>query len=110
MAARKLFSFNFPLNPHVLTHNLGCRTPIGLAIGIATHHSYSPDSATGLLVVGIMNALSFGLLVFTSLVELVAPDFVNDESWMVLKGPRRVKAFSLVFLGAFAMSMVAAWA
>ncbi|KAI9657235.1 MAG: hypothetical protein M1831_004424 [Alyxoria varia] len=77
---------------------------------LATNQSYRPDSTTGLLVVGIMNAISSGLLVFTSLVELMAPDFLSDESWTVLRGPRRVRAFLLVFFGGFAMSLVGAWA
>lgn len=38
---------------------------------------------TGLLVVGIMNAISSGLLIFASLVELMAEDFLSDESWKV---------------------------
>jgi len=32
---------------------------------------------------GIMNAISSGLLIFASLVELMAEDFLSDESWKV---------------------------
>jgi len=32
---------------------------------------------------GIMNAISSGLLIFASLVELMAEDFLSDESWEV---------------------------
>jgi hypothetical protein len=71
---------------------------------------YSPDSEVGLLVVGIMNAISAGLLVFASLVELLSEDFLSDESWRILRGKRRVFACFLVFLGAFSMSLVGAWA
>jgi zinc transporter ZupT len=88
----------------------GCTTPLGQAIGIATHTLYTPDSEIGLLVVGVMNAISAGLLVFASLVELLSEDFLSDESWQVLKGKRRIYACVLVFLGAFFMSLVGAWA
>lgn len=88
----------------------GCTTPLGQAIGIATHTLYTPDSEIGLLVVGVMNAISAGLLVFASLVELLSEDFLSDESWQVLEGKRRVHACVLVFLGAFFMSLVGAWA
>ena len=85
-------------------------TPIGQAIGIATHSLYSPDSEVGLLLVGTMNAISAGLLIFASLIELLSEDFLSDESWRVLRGRRRVIACALVFLGAFCMSLVGAWA
>lgn len=86
------------------------RTPIGQAIGIATHSLYSPDSEVGLLLVGTMNAISAGLLIFASLVELLSEDFLSDESWRVLRGRSRVIACVLVFAGAFCMSLVGAWA
>ncbi|KAI4956036.1 hypothetical protein J4E91_000246 [Alternaria rosae] len=96
--------------PWLMALAYGCTTPGGMAIGIATHTLYSPDSEVGLLVVGIMNAISAGFLVFASLVELMSEDFLSDESWKVLKGKRRVYACLLVFLGAFLMSLVGAWA
>lgn len=57
-----------------------------------------------------MNAISSGLLVFASLVELLSEDFLSDESWHTLRGQRRVWACILVFLGAALMSLVGAWA
>jgi solute carrier family 39 (zinc transporter), member 1/2/3 len=83
---------------------------LGQAIGLATHTLYSPASEVGLLMVGIMNAISSGLLVFASLVELMSEDFLSDESWRLLRGKRRVYACLLVLSGAFGMSLVGAWA
>ncbi|KAH6620231.1 ZIP zinc transporter-domain-containing protein [Boeremia exigua] len=96
--------------PWLMAVAYGCTTPLGQAIGIATHTLYSPDSEIGLLVVGIMNAISAGFLVFASLVELMSEDFLSDESWQVLRGKKRVVACLLVFFGAFLMSLVGAWA
>ncbi|KAL2823727.1 ZIP zinc transporter-domain-containing protein [Aspergillus cavernicola] len=96
--------------PWLMSVAYGCTTPIGQAIGIATHSLYSPDSEVGLLLVGTMNAISAGLLIFASLVELMSEDFLSDESWRVLRGRSRVIACALVFLGAFCMSLVGAWA
>ena len=98
------------LQPWLMALAYGCTTPLGQAIGIATSDLYDPNSMTGLLVVGIMNAVSAGLLTYTSLVDLLSEDFLSDDSWKVLKGTRRVVAFSLVFLGAFLMSLIGAWA
>jgi hypothetical protein len=61
-------------------------------------------------MVEIMNAISAGLLTFTSLVDLMSEDFLSDESWRVLNGRRRVVAYLLVFGGAFGMSLIGAWA
>ena len=96
--------------PWLMALAYGCTTPLGQAIGIATHTLYTPDSEIGLLIIGVMNAISAGLLVFASLVELLSEDFLSDESWQVLKGKRRVHACVLVFFGAFLMSLVGAWA
>jgi hypothetical protein len=57
-----------------------------------------------------MNAVSSGLLVFAALIELLAEDFLSDESWSVLRGRRRVMACLLVLFGAICMSLVGAWA
>lgn len=57
-----------------------------------------------------MNAISAGLLTFQSLVELLSEDFLSDNSWEVLRGRRRVYACLHVFIGAFLMSLVGAWA
>lgn len=96
--------------PWLMAVAYGCTTPLGQAIGIATHTLYSPGSEVGLLVVGVMNAISAGFLVFASLVELMSEDFLSDESWQVLRGKKRVMACLLVFCGAFLMSLVGAWA
>ncbi|KAF2132104.1 Zip-domain-containing protein [Dothidotthia symphoricarpi CBS 119687] len=98
------------LQPWLMAIAYGCTTPLGQAIGIATHTLYSPGSEIGLLVVGIMNAISAGFLIFASLVELMSEDFLSDESWQVLRGKKRVAACLLVFFGAFLMSLVGAWA
>ncbi|RSL39662.1 hypothetical protein CEP53_013896 [Fusarium sp. AF-6] len=98
------------LQPWFMALAYGCTTPLGQAIGLATHMLYSPDSEVGLIVVGVMNAISAGLLTFASLVELLSEDFLSDESWRFLRGRKRVYACLLVFFGAFFMSLVGAWA
>ncbi|KAL2195426.1 ZIP zinc transporter-domain-containing protein [Corynascus similis CBS 632.67] len=98
------------LQPWLMVLAYGCTTPIGQAIGLATHTLYSPDSEFGLILVGTMNAVSSGLLVFAALIELLAEDFLSDQSWSVLRGRKRVVACFLVLLGAVCMSLVGAWA
>lgn len=96
--------------PWLMVLAYGCTTPVGQAIGLATHTLYAADSEFGLILVGTMNAISSGLLVFASLVELLAEDFLSDHSWVVMQGRKRVFACLLVLLGAILMSLVGAWA
>jgi ZIP zinc/iron transport family len=96
--------------PWLMVVAYGCTTPIGQALGLATHTLYNPGSEFGLILVGTMNAVSSGLLVFAALIELLAEDFLSDHSWVIMRGRKRVIACLLVLLGAILMSLVGAWA
>ncbi|KAF3929830.1 hypothetical protein AA313_de0210447 [Arthrobotrys entomopaga] len=98
------------MKPWLMALAYGTTTPIGQAIGLATHTLYDPASEAGLLMVGIMNAISSGLLLFAGLVELLAEDFLTEESWKILKGKKRIQASLCVFAGAFGMAFVGAFA
>jgi zinc transporter ZupT len=101
-----------PRSPHpwLMALAYGTTTPLGQAIGLAIHSMYDPASQTGLLSVGIMNALSSGLLLFAGLVELLAADFLSEESFVQLKGRKRHEACAAVVAGAGLMALVGAWA
>ena len=75
----------------------GTTTPLGQAVGLAVQGLYDPHGETGLIMVGVMNAVSSGLLLFAGLVELLAEDFLREESYHDLQGRRRLQA-----CGAFA--------
>ena len=96
--------------PWLMVVAYGLTTPIGQAIGLGLHTLYHPESQTGLLMVGIMNAISAGLLLFAGLVQLLAEDFLSDGSYFILRGKRRVQAYISVVLGAILMALVGAWA
>ncbi|KAF1840380.1 Zinc/iron permease [Cucurbitaria berberidis CBS 394.84] len=96
--------------PWLMALAYGTTTPIGQAIGLAIHTLYDPASQAGLLTVGFMNAISSGLLLFAGLVELLAEDFLSDESYVTLQGKRRLQACASVVAGALLMALVGAWA
>ncbi|RFU32738.1 hypothetical protein B7463_g3629, partial [Scytalidium lignicola] len=109
----RIAAINFPKSsprPWLMVLAYGTTTPIGQAIGLIVHNLYDPRSATGLLMVGFMNAISSGLLLFAGLVQLLAEDFLSDKSYGILKGRTRVEAFSAVISGALLMALVGAWA
>jgi solute carrier family 39 (zinc transporter), member 1/2/3 len=103
------FSKSSP-KPWLMVLAYGTTTPLGQAIGLLVQSSYDPHSEAGLLMVGIMNAISSGLLLFAGLVQLLAEDFLSDKSYDVLKGRRRWHAFMAVIGGATLMALVGAWA
>ncbi|KFY03442.1 hypothetical protein V490_00188 [Pseudogymnoascus sp. VKM F-3557] len=109
----RIAAIKFPqgsLKPWLMVLAYGLTTPIGQAIGLAIHTLYDPKSQAGLLMVGVMNAISSGLLLFAGLVQLLAEDFLSDGSYSVLQGQKRVQAFTAVILGATLMALVGAWA
>lgn len=83
-------------------------TPFGIALGIGLSNVYSDTSPTSLIVEGILNAVSAGLLNYMALVDLLASDFMGP------KLQRRVKlqiwSYAAVLLGAGGMSVMAIWA
>lgn len=109
----RISAVRFPqgsIKPWLMALAYGTTTPIGQAIGLGIHNLYDPASQTGLLMVGFMNAISSGLLLFAGLVELLAEDFLSDESYVVLTGKRRLQACASVVGGAALMALVGAWA
>ncbi|PLB44691.1 putative ZIP family zinc transporter [Aspergillus steynii IBT 23096] len=98
------------MKPWLMSLAYGMTTPIGQAIGLMLHNLYDPASTAGLLMVGITNAISSGLLLFAGLVELLAEDFLSDASYATLRGRRRIEACVAVASGAVLMALVGAFA
>ena len=64
----------------------------------------------GLLVVGIMNGISSGLLIYAAFVQLLYEDFLSEDSYKVLRGKKRLHAYIAITAGAFLMAAVGAFA
>ncbi|KAH7319819.1 zinc-regulated transporter 2 [Stachybotrys elegans] len=98
------------IRPWALVVAFGTTAPIGQAIGLITRTSYDPNSAFGLIIVGVFNAISSGLLIYAALVDLLAEDFLSEEAQLAMKNKDRIQAFSWVLAGAAGMSIVGAFA
>ncbi|KAL8392898.1 hypothetical protein RB595_002912 [Gaeumannomyces hyphopodioides] len=96
--------------PWLLVIAFGSTAPIGQAIGLAARNSYDPDSAFGLIIVGVFNAISSGLLIYAALVDLLAEDFLSEEAQAIMTTSMKITAFCYVLLGALGMSIVGAFA
>ncbi|XP_078436632.1 fe(2+) transport protein 1-like [Wolffia australiana] len=83
-------------------------TPLGVALGIGLSNIYSDNSPTALIVIGILNACSSGLLIYMALVDLLAADFMGSrlQASINLQG----WGYLAVLLGMAGMSVMAKWA
>jgi solute carrier family 39 (zinc transporter), member 1/2/3 len=107
----RIAAIHFPrssLRPWLMVLAFGMTTPLGQLIGLLVHNLYDPKSQAGLLVVGFMNAISAGLLLFAGLVQLLAEDFLAEKSHETLKGRKRIYAYLSVVGGASLMAGVGA--
>lgn len=83
-------------------------TPFGIALGIGLSNIYSENSPAALIVVGLLNACSAGLLHYMALVELLASDFLGSTLQSSVN--LQLLSYSAVLLGAGGMSLMAKWA
>ncbi|KAB8472950.1 hypothetical protein FH972_025315 [Carpinus fangiana] len=83
-------------------------TPIGIAIGTGISNIYNENSPTALIVEGILNAASAGILIYMALVDLVAADFMNPKMQANLR--LLIGANVSLLVGAGCMSLLAKWA
>ncbi|KAL4311742.1 hypothetical protein GQ457_01G008130 [Hibiscus cannabinus] len=83
-------------------------TPLGIGIGIGVSSFYKDKDRTGLIVEGVMNSASAGILIYMALVDLLAADFMNPR----LQSNARLQlgVYVSLLLGTACMSVLATWA
>ncbi|KAL6198670.1 hypothetical protein ACLB2K_028459 [Fragaria x ananassa] len=83
-------------------------TPIGIAVGMGVSSFYKENSSTALIVEGVFNSASTGILIYMALVDLLAADFMNPR----MQGNLRIQlgANLSLLLGSGCMSLLAKWA
>ena len=82
--------------------------PIGIAVGFGISNIYEENSPKALIVEGIFNSASAGILVYMALVDLLAADFMNPK---LQSNPKlQIGAQLSLLLGAGCMSLLAKWA
>lgn len=82
-------------------------TPVGIAIGIGITNVYDANSQNALVIEGILNALSSGILIYMALVDLLAADFMSEK----MQGNTRLQIGATIsmLLGAGVMSLLGKW-
>ncbi|KAJ3693829.1 hypothetical protein LUZ60_009309 [Juncus effusus] len=84
-------------------------TPLGIGIGISLASFYDSLSPRALVIEGLLDSVSAGILIYMALVDLIAADFLNGK--MSGSSVRmQVASYFAIFVGAISMSSLAIWA
>ncbi|KAF9935030.1 high-affinity Zn(2+) transporter zrt1 [Linnemannia zychae] len=85
-------------------------TPVGVGIGIGISKSYSPNSKSALLVEGIFDSISTGILLYMGYVNLLAIEF--NLSGEIRSQSKKVKSlcFLALWTGAAVMAIIGRFA
>lgn len=83
-------------------------TPAGVGVGTALAWQYNYRSPRALVVEGILDSVSAGILIYMALVDLIAADFLSRRMSCNLR--MQVASYAALFLGATSMSSLAIWA
>lgn len=82
--------------------------PFGIGVGMAISSSYEANSSTALIIEGIFDAASAGILIYMSLVDLLAADLSNPRMQNSIK--LQLGTHLALLLGSAFMSLLAKWA
>ncbi|KAI1755334.1 ZIP zinc/iron transport family [Xylaria castorea] len=96
--------------PYLLGFGYAISTPISIAIGLGVRTTLQPNSANALIVNGIFDSISAGILIYTGLVELLAHEFMFNAQ--MRNAGLKVQLFALfwVAVGSGLMAVLAIWA
>lgn len=96
--------------PYLFALGYGLSTPLAIAVGLGVRRSYSPGSQRGLVVKGVFDAISAGILIYTGLVELMAHEFMFSGVMRRARLGVVMGAFGMMCLGAGLMALLGKWA
>ncbi|RPB16463.1 ZIP zinc/iron transport family, partial [Morchella conica CCBAS932] len=98
----RLSSVPFPnkWTPCLMGAGYGISTPIAIAVGLGLRTTFEPETQTALIVNGVFDAISAGILLYTGLVELMAHEFLFGKTLRDESMGRVLCAFGYMVLGA----------
>ncbi|XP_026447319.1 zinc transporter 4, chloroplastic-like [Papaver somniferum] len=83
-------------------------TPAGIGMGTGIASFYNSNSPRALVVEGVLDSISAGILVYMALVDLIAADFLSKR--MRCNSKLQIISYFALFFGALSMSSLAIWA
>lgn len=98
------------MTPYLLGAGYAIATPIAIAIGLGVRTTYPPGSQRTLIVNGVFDSISAGILIYTGLVELMAHEFMFSPTMQRAKIGTVLAAFGMMCTGAALMALLGKWA
>jgi len=96
--------------PYLLGIGYAISTPIAISIGLGVRQTFSPGSNRTLIVNGVFDSVSAGILIYTGLVELMAHEFMFSPYMQRASIRTVLSAFGMLCLGAALMALLGKWA
>ncbi|KAJ1337403.1 Zinc-regulated transporter 2 [Microdochium nivale] len=96
--------------PYLLAGLYALSTPIAIAVGLGVRETLEPGSPRTLIINGVFDSISAGILIYTGLVELMAHEFMFNETMRKSGLKQQLLALGCMFMGAGLMSVLAIWA
>ena len=85
-------------------------TPLGIVIGILISEGFQEKSTSSLLVQGIFDAVSAGILLYDGLVNMVNNNITRSDEFMASSPLRKFGAFAALWFGIIVMAVIGKWA
>ncbi|KAI1842342.1 hypothetical protein JX265_009762 [Neoarthrinium moseri] len=96
--------------PYLLAILYALSTPIAIAAGLGVRETLAPSGTTTLIINGIFDSISAGILLYTGLVELMAHEFMFSPQMQRAGLKMKLSALGCVYLGGGLMALLAKWA
>lgn len=96
--------------PYLLGGLYAITTPLAIGIGLGVRQSLQTQGTTMLLINGIFDAISGGILMYTGLVELLAHEFMFNPQMRKAGLGMQLFAYACVATGVALMALLAKWA
>ncbi|KAF9973986.1 high-affinity Zn(2+) transporter zrt1 [Actinomortierella ambigua] len=96
--------------PWLMAFLFAVSTPVGVAIGLGIHQTYEEEASTNIIIRGIFDALSAGILLYTSLVQLLTMEMTVCSEFRRSSLSNRTIQFVALWVGAAVMALIGKWA
>ncbi|CAO1620681.1 unnamed protein product [Parajaminaea phylloscopi] len=85
-------------------------TSVGIAIGVGVRYSFNGNDKGTLLAIGTLDSISAGILLYSSLTQILPKDFLDNGQMLTCGWGRCATALLSFTLGLFVMSLLGYWA
>jgi solute carrier family 39 (zinc transporter), member 1/2/3 len=96
--------------PYILATAYALSTPISIAAGLGVRQTLAPGSPSTLIINGVFDSISAGILIYTGLVELLAHEFMFNPHMRKAGLATQLGALLCVCIGGGLMALLAKWA